>query len=134
MSNLFSFFGVHNFLDGLIGRKAIQYGSPELLMRARMAFRAGDISQADSLLWDCHEARDSDPACLNLLGAIAEARGQWPQARRFWQRALRSDRSCRAAETNLRRYYELFVLGSCRECTALGDEPDLSVALEKDES
>ena len=96
------------------------------LLHVRLALRLGDLDWADAALRGCGDAADADADCLNLAGVIAERRGQWQVARRYWVRAARADKACLAARRNLARYYELFTWGRCRDRAAIGDEPDAS--------
>ena len=82
----------------------------ELLKRARAAIRRGLFDLAEALVHENGEAIWSNAACLNVLGLVAEARGQWKQA---WR---------------LRRYFELFHWGRCRDPVAFGDEPEFQGA------
>ena len=124
---------LHDLLHHAAAHGEYPHASHDLLVQVREAIVSGDLASAEALLRDC-EGRESDPECLNLLGVISETRGQWRQARRHWSHALWADRSCRAAEHNLRRYYELFTFGECGDRVALGDEPELYVAARNEES
>jgi hypothetical protein len=66
----------------------------------------------------------NDAPCLNLLGVLAVAEGDWNQAVRLWQRAVRVDHAYLPARRNLRRYFELFQFGRSDIPIALGDEPE----------
>jgi hypothetical protein len=99
--------------------------APEhLLQRARAAVRAHDVALAESLLEECGEAIETDPDCLNLRGLLAELRGQWTMARRYWVRAAGHSL---AATQNLRRYFELWHFGCTKVAIAFGDEPEFQV-------
>ena len=78
---------------------------------ASAAAEQGEWALAGSELLKGGDVALSDPACLNLLGLAAEARGDWGAARRMYGRALRRDRHYFPAEQNLRRYFELFTFG-----------------------
>jgi tetratricopeptide (TPR) repeat protein len=52
-----------------------------------------------------------DASFLNLLGIVHQARRQWKQARRFYGKAMKADRSYAPAEQNMRRLYELHTFG-----------------------
>jgi hypothetical protein len=71
----------------------------------------------------------SHSACLNLLGLVAEARGDWSKARRLWSRAARTDRRYLPPRLNIRRYFELFKFGYSRYAVAFGEESHLPVSL-----
>lgn len=98
-------------------------GCEELLARARDAVRRGEPDVAEAFVAQGGDAVRTSAACLNVLGLIAEARGQWPAARRYWSRSVRADRHYGPPRQNLRRYFELFQFG--RSCcgVAFGDEP-----------
>jgi len=100
----------------------------ELVRRTRSALRARNAALAEALLGECGDAVETDPDCLNLRGLLAELRGEWQQARRYWVRAARHDPPSRAASQNLRRYFELYQFGRTWQAVALGDEPDTEAA------
>jgi hypothetical protein len=62
-----------------------------------------------------------DAACLNLLGVVCEARGQWDLAKRYYGRAIRADRQFDPAQQNMRRLYELTTFGSSARVVQVGD-------------
>lgn len=103
----------------------------ELVMRARVAIRRGKIDLAEWLLHEAGESIWSDAPSLNVLGLIAEARGQWTQARRLWSRSARTHRNYAPACDNLRRYFELFHWGRSRDHVAFGDEPQFQIAAQE---
>src|SRR3954451_2649519 len=98
------------------GTSAASQSSPgceQRLARARDAIRRGELDVAEAFVT---EGGNDDElrtcaACLNVLGLIAEARGQWPAAKRFWGRSVRADRRYGPPRQNLRRYFELFQFG-----------------------
>jgi hypothetical protein len=90
------------------------------------AIRMGLFDEAEALLVNVHCA---EAVRLNLLGAICERRHQWREAARNYGRALRADHEFRAAEDNLRRIYELNVLGHSDQRMMLGDERPALAAL-----
>ena len=98
----------------------------ELLARACAAVRAGRPDEAESILKEADDGLRRHAACLNLLGLVAELRGQWHVARKMWSLAARTDAQYQPPRRNLRRYYELFQWGRCRECAAFGDEPEFA--------
>jgi tetratricopeptide (TPR) repeat protein len=98
-----------------------------LLRRARSAIRAGELELAEALVMEYGDLALSDAACLNVLGVIAEVRGKWSDARKFWSRALRADPRSDAAYQNLRRYFELWNWGRSECQRAFGDETTLDL-------
>jgi len=98
-----------------------------LLGRARSALRAGELDGAEALVMEYGDLAMSDAACLNVLGVVAEVRGRWGEARKFWGRAVRADRKYEPAYQNLRRYFELWQWGRSECVRALGDETALDL-------
>lgn len=96
-----------------------------VLTRARQALCAGRVELAGTLVEELDESGQRNPACLNILGLIAEARDDWADARRCWGKALRLDPSYVPAYDNLRRWFELAQLGSTRIRIAYGDDNPL---------
>ena len=97
-----------------------------ILRDALLAICDGKWDQAErALAQDPRLARD-DAACLNLCGIICQARGRWKQARRFYGKAMRRDRSYLPAEQNMRRFYELSTLGGTDFPVALVDRVTLT--------
>ena len=99
----------------------------ELLQRARRAIRAGELELAQALVMAYGDLACSDPACLNVLGLIAEASGHWTDAKKFWGKALRADPRYDPACQNLRRYFELFQWGRSDCRVAFGNETTLDL-------
>lgn len=97
---------VNSLWDAQPGKSELIDDQFEQLVNARQAFRAGDMFLACTLLRDvkCSEA-------FNLGGVVREALGDHAGARKMYQRALKVDRDCSAAEMNLRRSYELWQFG-----------------------
>jgi hypothetical protein len=128
---------LHHWIHLFRGASAKTNGSvasrvpTELLTRARSAIRRGKIDLAESLLCEAGEAIWSDAQSLNLLGLVAEARGEWRQARRLWGRSARTGHKYAPAYQNLRRYFELFQWGRCRDAVAFGDEPQFQIDLQE---
>jgi len=93
-----------------------------LLAQAALAVRLGLTEEAMELLapFICAPVRDA--AYLNLLGVIFERRRDWRTARKLYGKAMRADRHFAPARQNMRRIYELYTWGKCREPLALGDE------------
>jgi hypothetical protein len=99
----------------------------ELLRRARCAIRAGELKLAEALVMEYGDSALADSACLNLLGVIAEARGQWAHARKFWSKSLRVNPRYDPAYQNLRRYFELWNWGRSECQRTFGDETTLDL-------
>jgi Flp pilus assembly protein TadD len=118
---------IHRWFGPWCSRSPFRRAATEQVRQIRLAIRAGDIELASSRLDGCGEAGHCDAECLNLRGVIAECRGDWPLARRYWVRAARADKHCVAARQNLARYYELFTWGRCRDAVAMGDEPKVKL-------
>ena len=116
---------VLDMLHALFSSGPTDPGAPEqMVQRTRIAIREGDVDLAEALLGECGDAADADTDCLNLKGVIAEMRGDWRAARQYWVRAAKGTPQSAAAKHNLRRYYELFEFGRCRDWVAFGDEPE----------
>lgn len=90
-----------------------------VLLEVCLCIRTGQLDLAQGLLLQL-EGRDT--ARLNLLGAIAELRHDWPLARSFYGQAIRADSKSASAQQNMRRWYELVTLGSSTLPMLLGDE------------
>ena len=93
-----------------------------LLAKAALAIRLGLTDEAMDLLTPFLCAPVRDAAYLNLLGVIYEKRRDWKTARQFYGKAMRADHHFAPAQRNMRRLYELYTWGKCREPLALGDE------------
>jgi DNA-binding response OmpR family regulator len=104
-------------------------GYSAVLDRVRQALRTSDIPAAESLLMRAADLAQDDPAYLNLLGILYESRRQWRLARKFYGKALRVNKRYEAAQSNMRRLYELETFGRSSVPIALGDEsPDFWIA------
>jgi len=113
-----------------IGRKMDSVPANQaVLNRARCAIRSGQVLLAKAYVEECGDGVVYSPACLNVLGLIAEANDDWAEARRFWTQALRIDPSYAPAYTNLRRWMELFNWGRTSIPVTFGDEPEALMAL-----
>ncbi len=97
---------INSLWDAQPGRYELPKDHCERLAGARQAFRAGDYFLACTLLRgvNCPDAH-------NLCGVVHETLGDHEGARKSYQRALKADRLCSAAEMNLRRSYELWHFG-----------------------
>jgi hypothetical protein len=89
---------------------------PAFLTEVCTSIRLGRLDEAEAMV-----ASEEAP-CLNLLGVIHEMRGEWKLARKYYGKAIRTDRQFEPAQQNMRRFYELYTFGRCREPVALGDE------------
>lgn len=105
-----------------------------ILRQARDAIRRCDCELAKAIIIGAGDAVWQNARCLNVLGVIAEARGDWELARRLWSRAARRDRSYQPPRQNLRRYFELFYWGRCRDSVAFGDEQKFQLRLSENQS
>ena len=90
------------------------------LADAELALRNGHADEAAMLLAPCQAALANDPAFLNLLGVVCEARGQWEAARRFYGVAISLVPGYAPAQQNMRRIFELYTFGRSREPVAFG--------------
>lgn len=107
----------------LAGRRSHAQVHDAVLSRARRALCAGRLELPAALIEELDQSAARDPVSLNLLGLIAEAHNDWPEARRCWGKALRIDPSYEPAHDNLRRWFELAQLGFTRIKIAYGDTP-----------
>jgi hypothetical protein len=94
----------------------------ELLQQIRTAIRLGLPDEAEAMIEHIGAFALNDAECLNLRGVICEARGAWKNARRWYGRAIRANRSHAAAQQNMLRIYELNTFGRSKQPIALGDE------------
>jgi DNA-binding response OmpR family regulator len=98
-------------------------GYEAVMKRVRKSLRESDIAGAEALLMKAVDLAQHDAAYFNLLGVIYEARRQWRLAKKFYGKAIRTDRNYETAQQNMRRIYELYTFGHSRQPVALGDEP-----------
>jgi len=84
--------------------------------------RGGHYDDAEVLLRLTLRRCPCDARCLNLLGIVYEARKDWPQARRYYSRAMAANSGLADPRQNMRRVFELSTVGIAREPIALGDE------------
>jgi hypothetical protein len=92
-----------------------------IVLDAAVAVRGARFGDAATILRDDDANLTSDPACLNLMGVISEARGNWKAARRFYGMAMSLDPSYRPARHNMSRLYELATFGQSLKTIDLGD-------------
>lgn len=100
-------------------------GYEAVLKRVRNFLRESNVAGAESLLMRASELAQHDAAYFNLLGVIYETRRQWRLAKKFYSKAMRTDRSYLPAEQNMRRIYELYTFGHSRQPVALGGGVEL---------
>ena len=100
-------------------------GYEGVLEHVRKSLRLTHYADAETLLMKAADLSHRDAAYFNLLGVLYEARREARVARRFYERALKTDRHYEPAVKNLRRLHEITRYGHSREALALGDEPDL---------
>lgn len=96
------------------------------LRDALSAICDGRWDEAEKTLTSERERALRDAGFLNLLGIVCQARRQWKQARRFYGRAMKADRSYAPAEQNMRRLYELHTFGRTDLPIALIDQATAS--------
>jgi hypothetical protein len=92
-----------------------------VILDAAVLIRMGHFQRAHDALSSYDRVFTSDPAYLNLLGVINEARDQRSIARRFYGIAICSDPSFMPAQLNMRRIYELDTFGHTQLPVSLGD-------------
>jgi DNA-binding response OmpR family regulator len=97
-------------------------GYEAVIKRVRTALRESDIAGAESLLMKAADLAQHDAAYFNLLGVLYESRRQWRLAKKFYGKAMRTERKYEPAIQNMRRIYELDTFGRSGEPVALGDE------------
>src|SRR5205814_5458633 len=96
-----------------------------ILREALSAICEGQWNQAQITLLRERQLGGGDAACLNLLGIISQAHGQWRHARRYFGKAMRADRGYLPAEQNMRRLYELDTFGKTHLPIAVADQTTL---------
>ena len=87
---------------------------------ALAAIAEGEWMLAENTLRE-DSAAMRDAACLNILGLCAELRGKLRHAKRFYGRAIRTDRNFAPAQQNMRRMFEVRRFGHSAEPPAVGD-------------
>ncbi len=90
-----------------------------LLARARVALVNSDLSRAEGLLLRAAPLGEKDPVFHNLLGLLAELRGDFSGARKHYGKAISLNRKFEPAQQNMRRLYELREFGHSEEPGAL---------------
>jgi DNA-binding response OmpR family regulator len=96
-------------------------GYVAVLSRVRDALRESNLAGAEALLMKAADLAQHDAAYFNLLGVIYETRRQWRLAKKFYGKAIHTDRTYEPAQQNMRRIYELDTYGRSREPVALGE-------------
>jgi DNA-binding response OmpR family regulator len=102
------------------------YGA--VLDRVRKALRLTHVEDAETLLMKAADLGEKDARYFNLLGVLYETQRKWKLARKFYGKAIRSDKAYEPAQQNMRRLYELNEFGRSREALLLGDESTLELA------
>lgn len=82
---------------------------------AKRAINLRDFTAARSNLISALEINPDSPQALNLAGVMFEMRDEFEQARRYYGRAIKVNKSFEPAQANMRRVYELFHFGSSHE-------------------
>lgn len=80
-----------------------------------------NFAPAEKHLQRALELRAHSPDALNLLGVLAELRGDYRSARKYYGRAIRTQHDHEAAQQNMRRLFELDHFGATDEPLNLGD-------------
>lgn len=99
-------------------------GYEAVLERVRKSLRLTRYADAETLLMKAADLAHNDAAYFNLLGVLYEVRRQWKLAKKFYGKAIRTNRAYEPAQANMRRIYELYTFGRSKEPLQLGDEPD----------
>lgn len=107
---------------------ALAGGYAAVLDRVRKALRLAMYTDAETLLMKAADLAHNDAAYLNLLGVLYEARHEWKLARKFYGKAIKTDRKYEPAQANMRRIYELYTFGRSKEPVTLGDELEVWIA------
>lgn len=94
-------------------------GYEVLLARARVALVNDDLVRAEGLLLRASPLGVKDPMLHNLLGLLAELRGDFAGARKHYGKAISLNSKYEPAQQNMRRMYELREFGHSEEPGAL---------------
>ncbi|HZK82233.1 MAG TPA: response regulator [Humisphaera sp.] len=100
-------------------------GYAGVLNRVRHAMRLANYTDAETLLMKAADLAHKDAAYFNLLGILYEAQREHRLARKFYGKAIATDKRYEPAQTNMRRLYELQTFGRTQQPVSLGDEPDV---------
>ena len=88
----------------------------------RLAFRMENYDAAEQILNSAADPHRPDAEYFNLLGVLYERRREWRLAKKFYGRAIRTNRRYAPARENMRRIYEFMTLGHSAQPIAMGDE------------
>jgi DNA-binding response OmpR family regulator len=100
-------------------------GYEQVLSRIRRSLRLADYSSAESLLEKAAARKNQHAAeYFNLLGVLYESHQKWRLARKFYGKAIATDKHFEPAQANMRRLYELHTYGRSTQAVMLGDESD----------
>jgi DNA-binding response OmpR family regulator len=102
--------------------RAPNSGYGEVLQRVRDALRAGKFREAEAGLMSAGTIADEDPAFLNLAGVLHESHGRVDSAKKFYEKALHSNRAYQPAQQNLRRLADVRHHGKSERTVAFGDD------------
>jgi len=102
--------------------EALAGGYAAVLERVRKALRLADYTDAETLLMKAADLGQQDAAYFNLLGVLYETQQKWNLARKFYGKAIRSNRRYQPAQQNMRRIFELYEFGHSKQAVALGDK------------
>jgi CheY-like chemotaxis protein len=103
-------------LDAPADDRAESGGYEQVLKQIRAALNRADVDGAAALLDVAAATRNKQAAeYFNLLGVLYEAQRKWRLARKCYGRAISSDANNQAAQTNMRRLYELHTYGKSSE-------------------
>ncbi len=103
-------------------------GYAAALNSAREALRKGNLPLAETLLMKAEDLGHEDETYFNLVGVYYEASRRWRLARKFYGKAIKTNREYEPAQQNMRRIYELYTFGASKEPIALGDETQFVLA------
>jgi DNA-binding response OmpR family regulator len=100
-------------------------GYEQAMTRVRRSLRLADYGNAEALLMKAADRRNTSTAqYFNLLGVVYEAQRRWRLARKCYGKAIAADKRYEAAQSNMRRLYELQSYGRSGQVVLLGDETD----------
>jgi DNA-binding response OmpR family regulator len=98
-------------------------GYDRVLDRIRKALHVADLDGAQSLMEVAAQRRNQQAAeYFNLLGVLYEAQRKWRLARKCYGRAISSNGHNNAAQSNMRRLYELHTYGKSAQPVMLEDD------------
>ena len=100
-------------------------GYEGVLNRVRKSLRLGSYATAETLLMKAADLSHKDAAYFNLLGVLYEAQRDRRMARKFYGKAISTDKHYEPAQLNMRRLYELDRFGRSEHPATLGDESDV---------